>query len=554
MPEMEACIGYVNTRVPSAVIDYAGQGTLAFAAGGVGEGDTTVDLTMAIHTPDGTWRCSDDFDGVNPAIGIEAAAAGRYAVWVGTFGQDVASPSTVLTVSETMPVAPDPMFDDGDMAAQPYSEGTYMVLRPDARPSVRLTVGPDAASGTTTVTPEGMNPVAGASCGGYIAAAPTASVEMRGDGPFGITATAEDGSDLVLVIHAPDDTWTCSDDANALDPGVQFGSADAMQVPQGTYHVWVGTFGDPNGMEGMDMDGTDTGMAQPMGPTTVTVTAARGEITISQGDMGDMGDMMDRPDYSEGMYDGSDLQSDRPMQTLALRDNAAEADVTAGGTLINPVDGDACAGFVDARPTLAVTAGDAPLAVTAAADGEDLVMLARTPSGSWMCSDDAGGSQPAHPDERGGPLQHLGRDVLAAGHAGFGARDRHAGSRPVLRRRRGVPFPPDSAAGMEWNGTVPPACATWAGGTAFARLLPHPPSSPRCSAPSLSALTGVAALAAVLAGTQAQPQRQAAPQFGTLAAGDARRRSPSRPAGRTATRFRARAARASSATRLPQRR
>jgi hypothetical protein len=396
MPDTEYCAGYVNASVPSAVIDYEGQGTLAFAAMGVGEGDVDVDMTLAVHTPGGAWRCSDDFDGVNPAIGIESAAGGRYAVWVGTYGVDAGSPSTVLMISETMPVAPEMDYvDDMDMGSMPYAEGTYMTyvaLQPDARPAIRLTVGQEAVSGTASVLPEGSNPVAGATCSGFVAAAPTASVEMAGAGPFGITATAEDGSDLVLAIQTPDNRWFCSDDANNLDPGVQFGSADETEVAAGTYRVWVGTFGDPNPMAGMEgMDGME-GM-EPPGPTTVTVTAARGEITVTTPDYG-MDGGMDFPDFTAGTYDGQDLQPGSPGQTLTLRDNAAEATVMAGGTLINPVDGDACAGFVDARPAFALTATDTPLSITASAEAEDLVMLVHTPSGGWLCSDDAEGSNP----------------------------------------------------------------------------------------------------------------------------------------------------------------
>ena len=392
MSDMEYCTGYVNTSVPSAVIDYEGQGTLAFAAMAVGEGDVVVDMTMAVHTPGGAWRCSDDFNGVDPAIGIESAAAGRYAVWVGTYGEEGGSPSSILTLTEIMPVAMETPFED-DMGAMPYAEGTYITyvaLDSDARAAVRLTVGQEAVSGTTDVTPEGANPVSGMTCSGFVAAAPTASVEMAGAGPFGITAAAEDGSDLVLAIQTPDNRWFCSDDANGLDPGVQFGTADETEVAAGTYRVWVGTFNDPNmTMEGMEgMEGVE-----PVGPTTVTVTAARGEITVTTPDFG-MDGGMDFPDFTAGTYDGQDLQPGRPAQTLTLRDNAAEATVMAGGTLINPVDGDACAGFVDARPALALTATDTPLSITATADAEDLVMLVHTPSGGWLCSDDAEGSNP----------------------------------------------------------------------------------------------------------------------------------------------------------------
>ncbi len=386
MSDTEYCSGYVDMRTPSAVVEYSGGGTLAFAAT-LAPDVEMADLTMAVHTPGGAWRCSDDFNGLDPAIGIEQAAAGRYDVWIGTYGADGGRVGAVLTLTEAMPVAPE-YPDDPGMGSMPFSEGTYMPLDLATRPSVRLRVGDQPVSGTAAVAPAGANPVSGMTCYGFIAAAPTASVEMSGAGPLGITATAEDGTDLTLVVRTPDNRWFCSDDADGLNPGVQIGTTDDPTAASGTYLVWVGTYGDPTGMsmDGMDMD------AQPMGPTAVTVTALRGEIVVSTPDFG-MGDMMDdRPDFSAGTYDGQDLQPDRPVTTLSLRDNAAEADVTVNAALINPVDGDACVGFIDPRPTFAFTAGDMPASITAASDDADLVMLVRAPSGGWFCSDDAQGS------------------------------------------------------------------------------------------------------------------------------------------------------------------
>lgn len=42
------------------------------------------DTTLAVRGPDGQWRCNDDFDGLNPALG-GTFPPGRYEVWVGAY-------------------------------------------------------------------------------------------------------------------------------------------------------------------------------------------------------------------------------------------------------------------------------------------------------------------------------------------------------------------------------------------------------------------------------------------------------------------------------------
>lgn len=384
------CTGYVDAARPTLVVAYSGQGLLALSATSA-DAETSADLVMIVHTPGGAWRCNDDLLGLDPGLNIEDAASGRYAVWIGTYGADAGQVAATVTVAETALEVPD---YGGDYTPTPYAEGRYMPLQTSARAAVRLRVGDAPASGTATVLPEGPNPVNGPACSGFIMAAPTATVEMRGAGPFGITATAAEGTDLVLLVQTPDGTWFCSDDADGLNPGIQFGTADDTAVAAGTYRAWVGTWNDPDptaGMSGMDTEGMDMGGMERAGPTTVTVTAARGEITIATPDYG-MEGMDDRPDFYEGTYSGQDLMPDTPMATLTLRDNAGQMAVATGSALVNPVEGDGCRGLIDARPTVAVTAGAAPLSIRASSDDQDLVMVARSPSGRWLCSDDAEGS------------------------------------------------------------------------------------------------------------------------------------------------------------------
>lgn len=370
------CVGFVNGAQPTARVRYTpgGDGRLTLRA-------TTddADAVLLVRTPGGTWLCDDDSgDGLNPAMAIEDAASGDYAVWVGTFGSLARTEAVPvrLALSEDEVVDADMDFGDMDMMdfePTPYSTGTYRPLTPDAAPRVRLALATDdAVSAAVTVAPDGMNPVAGDACRGMIEAGPTAHATFSGDGPVGITAAGE--SDLVLLVQTPAGEWFCSDDADGLSPGVQIDQPEA-----GAYRVWVGAFSSAG--ESVD----------------ATLTLARGEITVTSGGMGMDGMMGMGEPYAEGTYDGQELLVDQPMTRIDARgdgmdDMAAGGDVTAGGSMMNPVTGPTCGGFIDARPTAAVEMdGDGSFRAEPV-EPDDLVMVVRTPDGVWFCSDDADGS------------------------------------------------------------------------------------------------------------------------------------------------------------------
>lgn len=62
------------------------------------------DTTMAIRAPDGTFRCADDDEGLNPIVS-GAFAPGTYQIYVGTYSA-VGGASYVLGVSELSSVTP----------------------------------------------------------------------------------------------------------------------------------------------------------------------------------------------------------------------------------------------------------------------------------------------------------------------------------------------------------------------------------------------------------------------------------------------------------------
>ena len=73
-----ACSGRIDGSAPTAAFELASElPSLTFYA------SSDQDTTLTVLTPDGNWLCDDDTRGVNPAVGLSPAPAGRYRIWVG---------------------------------------------------------------------------------------------------------------------------------------------------------------------------------------------------------------------------------------------------------------------------------------------------------------------------------------------------------------------------------------------------------------------------------------------------------------------------------------
>ena len=56
------------------------------------------DTTLVINGPDGRWHCDDDSGGgLNARVIFRNAPAGQYDVWIGTFGDQTAPATLVIT-------------------------------------------------------------------------------------------------------------------------------------------------------------------------------------------------------------------------------------------------------------------------------------------------------------------------------------------------------------------------------------------------------------------------------------------------------------------------
>lgn len=62
------------------------------------------DTVLLVNTPDGTFHCNDDSQGLNPALTFEDPLEGQYDIWVGTYAPTNGDyPPATLSVSELAP-------------------------------------------------------------------------------------------------------------------------------------------------------------------------------------------------------------------------------------------------------------------------------------------------------------------------------------------------------------------------------------------------------------------------------------------------------------------
>jgi hypothetical protein len=93
-PLPQACVGHVSDAPDFQVTYAAGSLPLVFRT------VSSVDTTLVINGPDGTWSCDDDSFGDGDAeVRFNRPQSGTYDIWVGAFGTETA-PATLL-ITET---------------------------------------------------------------------------------------------------------------------------------------------------------------------------------------------------------------------------------------------------------------------------------------------------------------------------------------------------------------------------------------------------------------------------------------------------------------------
>ena len=237
------CVGQVTAN-PDIVFDFNGGPLRAFF---VSDGDTT----LILHQPDGTYVCNDDAVGTNPMVDLSNAAAGTYALWIGTFSSGgLQSGYAVITSGPSAPGALVSGLLGGASASSSSSSsssttttsgGSLTVDAPPTFGNLALTSGfspdptelPVVAGGSVDVLAANL----GDQCRGFVASPPDATVTYGAPGRF-LRIFFQSEVDTTLVVRLPDGSFLCSDDfTGGLDPLVDINAPAA-----GDYAIWVGTF------------------------------------------------------------------------------------------------------------------------------------------------------------------------------------------------------------------------------------------------------------------------------------------------------------------------
>lgn len=243
------CVGQVTSN-PDIVFEFNGGPFRAFFAS---DGDTT----LIVSLPDGTFACNDDGVGTNPVVDLPNAAAGNYAIWIGTFSSGSFVPGyLVVTSGSSMPGALSSPLLGGTSAMSNTTTTTTTTTGGQLDPSAPPTFGLLTLAPGFSPDPTELPMVAGGDvdvfsmnlgdqCRGFVASPPDVSVDYTSAGRF-LRIFFQSEDDTTMIVRLPDGSFVCNDDfTGVLDPLVDINAPAA-----GTYDIWVGTFSDSSGASG----------------------------------------------------------------------------------------------------------------------------------------------------------------------------------------------------------------------------------------------------------------------------------------------------------------
>ena len=219
------CLGYA-ARDPDFVIELTGDfPRISFLSA------SAQDTTLIVNTPNGSWSCNDDSNGLNPALVYHNALPGAYRIWIGSYAEEGFDESA-LYITEAGPETLPTTATGPDPARAPlYGQAT---LSPGFQPTPF----------TVQIIGGGRNQaadyIADETCRGFVSEAPDFSILV--DGSFAeIWFAVYSPADMMLVARAADGGWHCSAGHQGANPGIGFNSP-----PAGQYKFWLGSADEGN--------------------------------------------------------------------------------------------------------------------------------------------------------------------------------------------------------------------------------------------------------------------------------------------------------------------
>lgn len=215
----------------------------------------------------------------------------------------------------------------------------------------------------------------GDDCRGFASASPDYRLQWSGSSPALRLYFEADtpGDDTVLLINRPDGSWICNDDAdndfNTVNPLVE------IQNPaEGQYDIWIASYD-----EGEYYDGTlFISELSSMGPGSGTAG-----IASNSSSAGLSLDFTEPPTYGR-IELGSGFLPD--PHTVEI--------VSGGSVDVSSLNlGSGCTGYAAIAPDLSLVwdgdTSDLRIFYEASDSSDDTVLIINTPSGQWICNDDA---------------------------------------------------------------------------------------------------------------------------------------------------------------------
>lgn len=200
----------------------------------------TGDATLVIRMADGSYRCNDDAEGLNPII-QGAFPSGTHHVYVGAVQRNASLAYTIgVTENATLTAS---SLGGGGAPAPNTGIGAAPTPTPTAVPAgsnfgtVSLAPGftpdPQTSRGTAggPIAANTWNPT----CRGNVSARPDHELVLSAAMPR-LRVLVKSERDTTLVVQGPDGQYRCVDDAEGLNPIVEGPYA------AGTHRIWVGTF------------------------------------------------------------------------------------------------------------------------------------------------------------------------------------------------------------------------------------------------------------------------------------------------------------------------
>ena len=92
---VDGCAGMI-AEAPDVNLEWSAEGSALYVYAA-----SSVDTTLLVNLPDGSWLCDDGFGDGDAFIGIPDAESGLYNIWVGTL--DSESAEATLAISEIDP-------------------------------------------------------------------------------------------------------------------------------------------------------------------------------------------------------------------------------------------------------------------------------------------------------------------------------------------------------------------------------------------------------------------------------------------------------------------